>query len=58
MIEQALISYGPFGLWTISNLAIIWFFLKKINSVIEKNTEAVILLKEAVNSSIKNDRRR
>lgn len=63
MIEN-LSDYGIFGLWTISNLTIIWFLLKLVvlmnkerrvdNKeslvVISKNTQSNTLLAERINN--------
>lgn len=55
MIEDALINYGALGLWTISNLTLIMYLLKrdtardaKVLSVVENNTAALCNMKTII----------
>lgn len=57
MIEDALIQYGAMGLWTISNLTLLWYYIKKdakrdkrLEEVIENNTIAFTKNCETINN--------
>ncbi len=41
MIESALMTYGPLGLWTISLLAERYYYNKKMQVIIDNNTTAL-----------------
>lgn len=47
---EALIDYGVLGLWTISNMSLIYYLIKKgeqrenkLSAVVENNTQALTL---------------
>ncbi len=46
MIEETLINYGVLGLWTVTLLIDKIKFQKKMISVVESNTKALVLIKE------------
>ena len=57
MIEGELANYGVFGLWTMFNIGLIGYFLRKeqanrdrLIKVIENNTEMMTRVQEAVDS--------
>jgi hypothetical protein len=56
MIEELLTKFGVFGLWTASNLSLIWFLLKahredkkELVEVVSNNTKAMTLLEAKIN---------
>lgn len=53
VLEESLAKEGILGLWTIFNLALIWYLLKrlearedKLSIIIENNTKALTLCQE------------
>lgn len=38
-------QYGVFGMWTLSNLGVIWYFMKRNTQAIDNNTSALTELK-------------
>lgn len=57
MIEDALINYGVLGLWTLSLLYERVISQKKIHSIIEKNTEALLLVRETITKCPNNQKK-
>lgn len=61
MLEDRFIEYGVFGLWTLSNLYLIRYFLKKENEregkliqIIEQNTKVITKVLDATQHCKKN----
>jgi hypothetical protein len=57
MLEELLTKFGVFGLWTASNLSLIWYLLKNSKEdkketleVVKNNTTALTLLETRINS--------
>lgn len=55
-MEEILLKYGVFGLWTASNLSLIWYLLKvsredkkELVSVVSNNTKAMTILEAKIN---------
>lgn len=61
MLEEYLIQYGALGLWTIFNIALIWYLLKrdtardeKLNLIVNNNTAALAEVKGVLEKCKKN----
>lgn len=58
VLEETLLKYGVFGLWTISNLTLIWYLLKAhredkkdLLNVVSNNTRALTILEAKIKSN-------
>jgi len=54
MIEEALANYGVLGIWTMSLLMERYIYNKKISSLIENNTVAMVKVYETITNCKKN----